>query len=445
MNINEVRDSLCLSPILDDKELTGISTDSRTIKPGMLFVALRGENYDGHDYVLKAFDKGASAAVVDTLVDGCSGHLIEVSNTLLAYGQIAGRWRSRFSVPIVAVTGSVGKTTMKEMIALALSPIGTIVKTERNENNEVGLPLTLLNLSPDSAAAVLEMGMRGFGQIKYLAEIAKPTIGMITMIGESHIELVGSREGIARAKAELLESLGENGIAILNADDPFYGTLASRSKARIISFGRAESADVKVVRESMGFEDNTVELSAAGETVRLTLSSVAAHDAVNAAGAVATALALGINAKDAANALREYRSSHMRMEVLYGRTGATILSDCYNAAPSSVKSALRTLAVSGESKTKSAFLGDMRELGDFTDEMHADVATEASGLGLDRIYPIGESMKKAFPRAPQSFVSADQAVQFIGSGFLVTEQDVVLVKGSRALELEKVVAALVNL
>jgi len=445
LTYNDICASLSLTPRETDIGFTGISTDTRTIKPGMLFVALRGENFNGHDYVGRAFELGASAAVVDHFSADRLGPQIHVPDTLIAYGRIASLWRSRFSIPVVGVTGSVGKTTLKEMTALALSPLGPVLKTEKNENNEVGLPKTLLRLDSQHRAVVLEMGMRGFGQIKYLAEVARPTVGVITVIGESHIEIVGSRLGIADAKGELIDSLGQDDTVVLNADDSFFDHLSSKVHCRLITYGRAPNADIAVTSVVQHDEGWLVLLKIGHDLHPLLVHSPAIHDVQNAAGAIAVAVASGVVPADAVAALLNYRPSNMRMELLSSRSGATILSDCYNAAPVSMRAALHTLADMRHTGIKSAFLGDMRELGEFSEEMHRDIATVASRLAIENIYAVGEFMPSAFPSAKRSFPKSADAAAFVAESFSLNSGDVVLVKGSRAIELEKVVEALVQL
>jgi UDP-N-acetylmuramoyl-tripeptide--D-alanyl-D-alanine ligase len=444
LTLNDVRNALSFSPVVKDIALTGVSTDTRTLTPGMLFVALRGENFDGHAYIAAAYEKGAATALVEHSAEPNDARTITVYDTLTSFGKIASLWRSRFDIPVVAVTGSVGKTTMKEMISLSLFPFGPVLKTEKNENNEIGLPQTLLRLNDTHRALVVEMGMRGKGQIKYLAEIAKPTVAVISLIGESHIEIVGSRENIADAKGELIESLTAGGTAVLNADDPFFGRLAAKTKETVISFGTSVDADVRVLDWTTVADTRWVSLDIGGVGYELFLHSPALHDIMNAAGAIAAAVAAGVPPQDAVRSVEAYRTSNMRMEIITSKSGATILSDCYNAAPTSVKSALSTLADYQKVGPKTAFLGDMRELGEFAAKMHRDVAEEANKLGIDNVIPVGEIMGTAFPKADKSFINADDAAHFVEREFSLSENDVVLVKGSRALQMEKVVEALVR-
>jgi UDP-N-acetylmuramoyl-tripeptide--D-alanyl-D-alanine ligase len=430
----------------NNAEFTGVSTDTRSLLPGCLFVALVGDRFDGHDYLEDAFAKGARAAIVSKDVkSGISNRLLVVDDTLTAYGKVAAAWRRKFDIPVIAVTGSVGKTTMKEMVSLVVSPLGPVLKSERNENNEVGVPQTLLRLNSEHKAAIVEMGMRGLGQIKYLSDVAQPTVGVITIIGESHIELVGSKYGIADAKGELLESLPSDGIAVLNSDDPFFKYLAQKSSAKVLTYGESPLSDVAVLSAEQEAESWHVQLKIRDENIVLHLHSPARHDVFNAAGSLAVAVAIGVSPSSAAKALEAYRPGEMRMQMLHASCGAAIINDCYNAAPSSVVSALRTLAnlpVKGE---RIAFLGDMRELGDYSLNLHLDVASAAVQFGIESVYTVGDFTARAFPNAIRHFGDSNEAAQFVSSELRITDQDAILVKGSRALQLEKVVEALVLL
>lgn len=445
LTIHEILEALSIAPSGENFQLTGVSTDSRSLSEGMVFVALRGENFDGHDYVETALNRGAAAIVVEGPQSEFVGRTISVPNTLVAYGRIARVWRGKFSIPVVAVTGSVGKTTVKEMLALTLSPLGPVLKSEKNENNEIGVPQSLLRLNEKHRAAVIEMGMRGMGQIAYLANIAEPNIGIVTMIGESHIELLGSREAIADAKGELVDFLNADGISVLNADDPFFRHLAAKTSGTIASFGDSANVDVQVTRQTRIIDGWNIVFRIDGEEHAVTLNSVAEHDVNNAAGAVAVAVAAGVSAKYAVAALAHYAPSDMRMELLTTASGATIISDCYNAAPTSVKSALSTLAGLESTGRKSAFLGDMRELGPHSAQMHQEVAAEAERLGIKVIYSVGDLMPAAIVNSAASFSDSTLAAEYIKENFSLSQGDVVLVKGSRALHLEKVVEALVQL
>jgi UDP-N-acetylmuramoyl-tripeptide--D-alanyl-D-alanine ligase len=430
-------------------EVRAVSTDTRTIGAGDLFVALRGERFDAHDYIAKAFDSGALAAVVDHIPPALPAEQQErclvVPDTLAAFGQIARLWREKFDIPVVGVTGSVGKTTTKEMIALALSPLGPVLKSEKNENNEVGVPQTLLRLNETYKACVIEMGMRGRGQIAYLANIARPTIGVITVIGESHIELLGSREAIADAKAELLEALPESGFAVLSSDDPFFGHLHLKTKAQLIATSTLKPRGLHAEEiEPVGEGWRTMVCEPDGERAPLVLKSPARHDIANALLAIGVAIAAGVALRDAVNALQSYAPPAMRMESFITRSGAVVLNDSYNASPTSMKSALDTLAGYPGATRRIAFLGDMKELGDHSVALHQEVADFARSLKLSALYTVGEAMNEALPEASGHFATSGDAAKFAEHDLSTGPGDVVLVKGSRAMAMELIAEALRN-
>lgn len=458
---------IALSEVFDDcpeqcRETiaSGVSTDSRTTSRGDVYVALVGEKFDGHDYADIALEKGACAVVAERLVPALSGasNVILVPDTRVAYGQIARAHRRRFSIPVVGVTGSIGKTSTKEMLGLTLSPLGPLVKTDRNENNEIGLPKTLLRLSQEHKAAIVEMGMRGLGQITQLAEIAEPTIGIVTLIGETHIELLGTRDAIAQAKSELFRALDPaTGIAVYNCMDEYADLLGKAHSGLRITFadyaltqtegsGGSDNidADVAIVSASWQAPYWTATLCVRGETLPLSLETPARHELTNAAGAIAVAMAAGASAQDAVEALKQYRPMSMRSELLTTSTGAKVISDCYNAAPLSMKSALQTLAITAKAGRKIAFLGDMGELGDHALPMHKDVVEYAAQCGLDKFYVVGPMLSEAAPHASQRFATSEEAAAFARDTLAPGEGDVVLIKGSRYMAMEKIVEALTD-
>ncbi len=406
----------------------GVSTDTRTLAPGDLFVALTGPQTDGHQHVAAALRAGAAGLVVSqNVVASPSLPVLRVPDTQVAYGLLARHRRDRFDIPVVGVTGSVGKTTVKEMLALALSPLGPVLKTAASQNNETGVPKALLQLAPEHKAAVVEMGMRGAGQIAYLCGIARPTVGVLTVIGDNHLELLGSRDAIADAKAELLEALPEGGLAVLNAADPYFPRLSAKTKARVLTYGTAE--DARQTERGWQF------------TVRgfpVEIGSVSRHDIGNALAALTTAEALGVSLPAAAAALQAYAPPPMRMNVVQTSWGGTLLNDAYNAGPASVAAALQTLA---GYKGRIAFLGDMRELGAQAEAAHRELGAVIENLGgLDALYTVGE-LAALIPGATERFADSAAAAAFAQTLTLLPG-DAVLVKGSRALAMERIAAAL---
>lgn len=410
-----------------------VSTDTRTLQPGDLYVALTGPNADGHQFVPAALRAGAGGLVVSQPVAASrETPVLRVPDTEVAYGLLARFWRDRFTLPVVGVTGSVGKTTVKEMLAAVLSPLGPILKTPASQNNETGVPKTLLQLTPDHKAAVIEMGMRGAGQIAYLCGIARPTVGVVTLIGDNHLELLGSRVAIADAKGELLESLPEDGLAVLNAADPFLPRLRARTSARVVTFGPAENA----VPTETGWQFDWHGLC-------VDIQSVSKHDVGNAQAALTVAEALGVTSTDAAKALKAYTPPAMRMTVTRLSNGATILNDAYNAAPDSVQAALETLAAQPGGR-KIAFLGDMRELGTRAEAAHKELGPVIDALGgLSALYTVG-GLAALVPNAARRFGGSEEAAKFAREALTLGPGDVVLVKGSRAMTMEKIAAALIS-
>ena len=427
-----------------------VSTDTRTLQPGDLFVALTGPTTDGHQFIPQALRAGAGGLVVSQqVVASLDTPVLRVPDTEVAYGLLARFWRDHFAIPVIGVTGSVGKTTVKEMLAAALSPLGPILKTAASQNNETGVPKALLQLTSDQKAAVIEMGMRGSGQIAYLCGIARPTVGVITVIADNHLELLGSRDAIADAKGELLESLPIDGLAVLNAADPYLPRLRAKTKARVTMYGaeavyRATTSNQWQVADGF-FAENIVSAEDGWQfTVRgvpVSISTLSRHDIGNALAALAVAEALGVSLEDAAEALSAYSPPPMRMEIVKTNSGATILNDAYNAAPASVQSALQTLA-SYPGCRKIAFLGDMRELGARADEAHRELGPVIAALGgIDALYTVG-GFAALIPGATQRFADSAEAARFAREALPVGDGDVVLVKGSRAVAMEKVVEAL---
>jgi UDP-N-acetylmuramoyl-tripeptide--D-alanyl-D-alanine ligase len=467
--------------------VTGVCTDTRSLQSGDLFFALTGERSNGHEYVGRALELGATAAVVaDAGACSGSGPLIVVDDTLRALGLAARNYRRRFRTPVVAITGSVGKTSVKEMTAAAIRAERNVLASRKNFNNEIGVPLTLFELSGEHEAAVIEMGMRGAGEIDWLAEIAEPTIGVITNIGHSHLERLGSREGIAEAKAELLARLPANGIAILPRYDDYFDLLKSRvpPACRIITFSDDPGGkpDVLVVADQASNSyffsaaaRKRAAIAATGCAHRFTIPGpVAAHVARNAAAAVAVAFALEIPVQPAADALKQFAPIEGRWRSLAGMHGATVIDDCYNAAPESMAAALAMFAraadadrdgrsadasVARESEPagrdgkgrRVAVIGEMRELGESGPALHRAIAKQLAGIdllvtvgGLAREIAVEVERLTADgggrPPTHRHFPDSDEAAGRIWDA--VRPGDTVLVKGSRALEMEKIVAAL---
>lgn len=438
-----------------DCMINGISTDTRSITAGSLFFALKGENSDGHQYIQAAMKAGASGVVVsdaNMVPDDIEGVFIQASDTLVALGDLAAYYRSKFDVKVIGITGSVGKTMTREMTASILGQKFSVLKNEMNYNNEIGVPLALFMLERNHEAVVIEMAMRGVGEIQRLAQIAKPSIGVITNIGMSHIERLGSRESIALAKAELLGELPSDGIAVLNADDDFFLTLKSKFQGKTISFGLSDGADITALDAELdenGFYSFRL-VTPNGET-DVKLPVMGQHSMLNALGASAAAYALGVDIDSMRAGLESFTQPSMRMEFTVTESGYGVLNDCYNASPASVSAALQTLnAICGYTR-KIAVLGDMLELGDFAGKAHYDIGVMLKSSGIDILVTVGELSEATAAGALTSGFSPDSIYRCADSeeaasliNTLILPGDAVLVKGSRGIKMEKIVRVLLD-
>lgn len=428
----------------------GISTDTRVLSGGELFIALRGERFDGHSMLHNAAQSGAIAALVEEENDAPESlALIRVDDTKRALGDLARAHRLKFGIPVIGVTGSYGKTTTRALIASALGAKFKVLASEGNFNNEIGVPMTLFGLDESHGAAVVEMGMRGLGQIKYLAQVTCPTIGVITNIGPQHIEMLGSMENIARAKAELIEALPQNGIAVLPAEDdslPHEYSCVVREGAphRVVTFGRA-NADFSV-SEPQTARDGNVSFSLRDANQvhhQVSLSMPGAHNALNAAAAIAVASALGVDVEAAIGALSTAQVPGARMRVVQGG-GITIIDDCYNAGPDSMRAALETLRDFPGASRRVAVLGAMKELGAWSEGEHRKVGKLAASCA-DVVVGVGQETRAMLEAANvQTIWCEDAENAALRIKEIAREGDVMLVKGSRSVGLEIVVRAVVN-
>ncbi len=422
--------------------VTGWALDHREVRAGDAFLAIKGARFDGHDVAELAVAAGAVLAVVERPV--AAPHLL-VSNLVEALARMATGFRHGFHGPVIAVTGSAGKTTTKELIAAAMGTAGPVLKTVGNRNTEYTAPLLWSELLPEHKSVVLEMGMRGAGQIAHLAGLSSPTIGVVTNIGFAHLELMGSREAIARAKGELLASLPEEGHAVVWDEDEYRGTLEEISPAPVLHFGfEGESACQILDYVPLGLSGSRVCGTCMGESWEAWLPIPGRHVALNAAAAILAARLAGVPSAAAAEALARAELPPMRME-LREVNGWTVLLDAYNASPPSMEAALETLVTAPVPGRRLAVVGDMRELGAYAQEAHLRLARTLCISGLDAIIAVGEW-------AP-AIVEELRAQQYPGEARAVTDAvaarealveiarpgDVILVKGSRALELERVV------
>ena len=427
----------------DTKLFRGISTDTRSIQAGNLFVALVGERFDGNQFAAQAVAKGATALIVSKTVD-VPEHVtvIQVKNTLKALQALARFHRQRYHIPVIAVTGSNGKTTTKDMLAAVLSSRFKVLKTEANFNNEIGLSLTLLKLEASHEVAVVEMGMRARGEIRELTEIAFPTVGVVTNVGETHMEILGSIENIAAAKAELVEAIGHDDVVILNADDLHVRDMQHKTQGRVVFYGLAPDAFVRAENITTGENGElitTFDCCSARGSFSVTLPAVGIHNVYNALAAIAVGWELGLQPREIQKGIGSFVAGAMRLEIRkYGQY--TVINDVYNASPLSMAAALTTLSNISKGR-KIAVLGDMLELGDAAVEAHRRVGRQAAEQGVDIIIAVGElaqhiatAAREQGVKTTQSFTEHKAAIDALRK--LVKPGDYILLKGSRGMKME---------
>lgn len=422
--------------------IRGISTDSRTIPAQGMYLPIIGERFDGHDFIASAVQNGAAAVVSDRDVD-CGVPVLRVDDTRRALLALAGGYRSLFDIPVVGVTGSVGKTTTKEMIASVLSQKLETLYTQGNLNNEIGMPLTVFRMEESTQAAVLEMGMNHFGEISRMTVQAQPTIGVITNIGTSHIEYLGSREGICKAKLELLEGLREGGTAVLCGDEPLLWDKRDALGVNTVYFG-IDNPQAQIMASNLVLSDEKVTFTvhAFDQTFDAVVYAAGRHNVLNALAATAVGLLCGLSTEEIAAGLAAFRSVGMRQRI-YQEDGFTIFADCYNASPDSVEASLavlRDLKVEGR---RIAVLGGMRELGDYTREGHMRCGRCAAQCA-DAMYLYGDGAESYREGAIEGGMDA-QCIHIFDSHETLaaalkadTKQgDALLFKGSRYWAMEK--------
>ncbi len=420
-----------------------VGSDSRNIVKNQLFVGIKGERFDGNTYALEAIKQGAAAVLVSD-VNTQAGSAVIVPDTRLALGRLASYWRNKFRLPLVAVTGSNGKTTVKEMIAAILAVTNKkILATQGNLNNDIGMPMTLLKMRKEHAYAVIEMGMNHEGEIRYLTNLARPSVAVVNNAGTAHIGEVGSREAIARAKGEIYEGLTDEGVAIINADDSFADYWKSLNKNRkIITFGLTESADVSASYQAIG---NLIQitLKTPNGKIQFELRVLGVHNIHNALAASAVAVALGVSNIDIAKGLSNFGAVKGRLNWLQGSNDAVLIDDTYNANPDSMKAAIDVLA--NQNTAQILVMGDMAELGKDATKMHADIGTYAKQKGIGQLFTFGEMSQlaaKAFGENARHFSTLETLVSNIK--MQMRKNVTVLVKGSRFMQMEHVVNQLMK-
>ncbi|WP_186407401.1 UDP-N-acetylmuramoyl-tripeptide--D-alanyl-D-alanine ligase [Candidatus Accumulibacter aalborgensis] len=421
----------------------GVSTDSRSIAAGELFVALRGEHYDGHAYVATAAQRGAAAAIV--AVDAAKGlqslklPLVQVAETRLSLGALAADWRSRFTLPLIAVTGSNGKTTTKEMIASILKAAfgDAVLATQGNYNNDIGLPLTLLRLNASHRAAIIELGMNHPGEIAYLAGIGRPTVALVTNAQRAHLAGMGSLAAIAAEKGSIYSGLDEMGVAVVNADDPWSELWRGQSRGLgVMTFGIDSAADVSASFHLHGLESHLCICAPTGQ-VEVVLALPGEHNARNALAAATACLAAGVSLDAVQAGLQTFRGLKGRLQRRAAVHGALLLDDTYNANPDSVRAGIDVLAA--QVGRTVLVLGDMGEIGEMSAQFHDEIGGYAKSQGIDRLLALGEASALAvhnFGAGGEHFTAIDPLIEALMAE--LTPETTVLVKGSRFMRMERV-------
>jgi UDP-N-acetylmuramoyl-tripeptide--D-alanyl-D-alanine ligase len=439
--------------------LAGVSIDSRTVRAGELFIAIHGPSHNGHDHVAGALERGAIGAMVAELeigryADAIRAKCLVVADTFVALKQFARAVREAWGGKIAGVTGSVGKTTTKEILAALLSTRFRILKSEGNFNNEYGLPLTLFHLDQTHQAAVLEMGMSRRGELSRLAAIARPDVGVVTRVAPAHLEFFASVEEIALAKRELIEGLnGKESVAVLNADDPLVAAFAFHAPGRVLTYGTEHVADFRAESiEDRGALGSTFVLTQWDKQIRLELSLAGRHVIANALAALAAASVWGISAEESRDVLRNLRAPAMRGELLKLSNGAALINDSYNSSPAALHAMIAVLAATPGYRRRILAAGEMRELGATSAELHREAGAFAAktgkvnwviGVAGDGAQIVEGAIAAGVPRAQtRFFASSDEAAEFLRD--FVELGDLLLVKGSRGVKMESAVEAVVE-
>ena len=442
-----------LSPVA---RLAGVSIDSRAVGRGQLFVAIRGPRHDGHDFVAASLHAGAEAAVVandrvTTYESAIRGRLFAAADTLAALQDLARAVRRAWGRRIAAVTGSVGKTTTKEILAALLGAKFRVLKSEGNLNNEYGLPLTLLRLEPEDEAAVVELGMSHRGELRRLAEIAEPEVGIVTRVAPVHLEFFASIDEIALAKRELIEGLaGPDSVAVLKADDPRVARFAEVARGRVLTFGCGAKAQFRAENiQDHGADGSEFEFVSPGERARLTLALPGRHSVENALAALAAASVWGIGVRDAGEVLRHIRVGDMRGRLLQFAAGFSLINDSYNSNPVALAAMIDLLMKTGNYQRRILAAGEMLELGPDSARLHREAGCYGASQRLDCIVAVQGNALQIMKGALEAGMPASQAHFFADSsaaaefvaGF-VRRGDLMLVKGSRGVKMERIVEAL---
>ncbi len=443
MKLSELATPLTAHCHGQDTAFQGLSTDTRTITAGNLFIAIRGEQFDGHTFVIEAHKKGASAALVDHKIEAPIPQII-VKDTIAALGKLSALWRNQFSLPLIGVTGSNGKTTLKNMLASILSAAcqqdaALVLATEGNLNNNIGMPLMLARLNKNHRYAVIEMGMNHFGEIEYLTKLAKPTVTVITNAAQAHLEGVNDIAGVAKAKGEIFLGLDKKGIAILNRDDSYFDYWRDLVKQhQFLTFGLKNPADVTATIS----KNQMITLHTPKGNIEVALPLLGTHNVMNALAATAAALAINIDLSAIKHGLENISAAPGRMRQYFLKNNIRIIDDTYNANPSSLQAAVNTLATFDGKKI--LVLGDMKELGPKAKEMHFNTGQKIREAGIDYLFTFGNlsaATTEAFGENAQHFTEREK--MFTALQPHLKNNATILIKGSRSMQMEKIVNYLV--
>lgn len=431
----------------DNLVITSCVIDSRKATEGSLFIPFKGENVDGYDYIEAAVSKGAKCILIERkeyVNPDLDCEYILVKDNAKALQELASEYRNKLGVTVIGITGSNGKTTTKDLVAAVTSEKNITLKTQGNLNNHLGLPLTLLDCNDNEKFAVLEMGMSDIGEIDLLSKISRPDIGIITNIGESHIENLKSKENIAKAKSELFNHISLEGIAILNGDDPYLLNLAPRL-TNVLKYGFSNNNDIFAKNIRTHEQGMEFEVEGMGINTSFRIPIFGEHNVMNSLAAILVGLKLDLSVKEIQQGLEKLEMTSMRTEVVDLPLGIKLINDCYNASEASAKAALKVLNDLGEGKTKIAYLGDMLELGGYTERAHYNVGAYAVQMGVDKIVAVGNNIEfirkgaidYGFKGIFLAFKNSLEATKEIRQ--VVEPNSAVLIKGSRGMKMEVIV------
>ncbi len=432
----------------EEAQYTSVTIDSRTVEKGCMYIAIKGDRFDGHDFAKQASESGAACVMVSRDVEGVKCPVIKVSDTRKGLIDLAAYYRAKKDIPVVGLTGSVGKTTTKEMVAAVLRKKFDVLATLGNLNNDIGLPRMCLQLEENHTAAVLEMGMNNLGEISLLTKIARPTVGIITNIGVAHIENLKSREGILQAKLEILDGMEKTAPLVLNADDDMLMSALDRIENPIITYGIDNNADC--CAKNIVQMDNGMEFSLCwkGEFVPVSIPAVGKHNVYNALAAYAVGRTLGLTSEQCVEGLKDYVPSGMRQKIVH-INGITLIEDCYNASPDSIKASMSVLTSLKCTGRRIAVLGEMMELGTYAPTGHSQCGEWADKCGVDMLWAVGDENAEHYIKGAAKLTEEGNTRLFEDKESLtaalaqeVAAGDAILFKASRSVQLEQVIEKL---